>query len=178
MIRFSKIRKSIKDGLEGTDLTAYKAFRRGDVKLDIKNVKRGPSVRKIVSPFFVEGFNNFIGIKVSGRAFAALSTVGVTDNQLGLQDLPNPLPAGTAVRRLKNYSPAKLICFLPTQGATPTSPKSAITTLEYTKIAGESYTIPFGKRDVLGFRNWLEITASIEGTLLPGVRASFQTENF
>lgn len=178
MQRFSKIRKSIKDGLTGADLTAYKSFRRGDVKLDIKNVKRGPSTRKIVSPFFLEGFNNFIGIKISGRAFAALSTAGVTENQLGLQDLPSPIPAGTAVRKLKNYSPAKLICFIPTQGGTPTSPKSAITGLEYIKTPGESYTLPFGKRDAIGFRNWLEITASIEGTLTSGVRASFQTENF
>ena len=177
MARFSKIRKSIKDGLTGADLTAYKAFRRGDTKINAKNVKRGPSVRKILCPFFLQGFNNFISIKVSGRAFGALTTIGVTDNQLGLQDTPSPIPAGTAVRKVKSYSPAKIIAFVPTQGGTETTPKSTITGLEYNKIAGESFTIPFGKRDASGFRNWFEITASIEGTIAAGVRVSFQTEN-
>jgi hypothetical protein len=177
-VRFGNIRRAIKDGLTGADLTAYKSFRRGDTKLDIKNVKRGPSARKIVSPFFLEGYNNFIGIKISGRAIAAIGTVGVTDTQLGLLDVPSPIPAGTAIRKLRRYAPARLICFVPTAGGVSTTPKSQITGSEYNKIPGESYTLPFGKRDVAGFRNWLEITASIEGTVAAGVRVSFKTENF
>ncbi|MEG4133246.1 hypothetical protein QUA41_30585 [Microcoleus sp. Pol11C1] len=175
--RFSNIRKSIKDGLTGADLTAYKAFRRGDTKIDAKNVARGPSVRKVLSPFFDESFTALVSVKISGRAFAALGSTGVSQTNLGLDDIPSPLPVGTTLRKLKRYSPAKMIAFIPT-AAPPTTPKSTITTLEYKKIAGESFTLPIGKRATPGFRNWLEIMASLEAEVSPGVRISFQVENF
>lgn len=176
--RFSNIRKSIKDGLTGADLTAYKEWRRGNTKIDAKNVKRGPSVRKILSPFFREGFTDFVGTKISGRAFGAVGALSLTDTQLGLSSIPSPIPPGTVIRRLKRYSPAKMICFLPTAGGVASTPKSTITTLEYNKIPGESYTFPFGKRDVAGFRNWLEITVTLENSVIAGARTSFQVENF
>jgi hypothetical protein len=178
MPRFSKIRKSIKDGLEGVDITAYKAYRRGDTKINAKNVNRGPSVRRILSPFFREDFTDFVGTKISGRAFAAMGTVGLTEAKLGLGEIPSPIPTGTLIRKLRRFSPAKVIVFLPEAGGTPTTPKSTITTLEYKKIPGESFTFPFGKRNVPGFRDWLEIMVSLENTLTSGTRASFTTENF
>ncbi|MEG5159574.1 hypothetical protein QUB37_03875 [Microcoleus sp. AT3-A2] len=174
--RFSNIRKAIKDGLTGTDLTAYKAWRRGDTKIDAPSVPRGPSVRKALSPFFEESYTSFVTAKISGRAFAALGTTGLTDTNLGLNNVP--LTAGSTLRKLKRFSPAKAILFIPAVGATATTPKSTITTLEYKKIPGSSYTLPIGKRSVAGGRNWLEVTATLEAEVSPGVRVSFQVENF
>lgn len=176
--RFSNIRKSIKDGLTGNDLTAYKAWRRGTTKIDAANVPRGPSVRKTLSPFFEESFTALVTTKISGRAFAALGSTGLTETNLGLDNVPATLPPGTTLKKLKRFSPAKIILFVPTGGAAATTPKSTITTLEYKKIAGASYTLPIGKRSVAGSRNWLEVTAKLEAEVTPGVRTSFQVENF
>lgn len=174
--RFSNIRKAIKTGLTGTDLTAYKAWRRGDTKIDAANVTRGPSVRKALSPFFDESYTSFVTAKISGRAFTALGSTGLTDTNLGLNNIP--LATGSTLKKIKRFSPAKIILFIPTAGATPTTPKSTITTLEYKKIAGASYTLPIGKRSVAGGRNWLEAAATLEAEVNPGVRVSFQVENF
>lgn len=174
--RFSNIRKAIKDGLTGNDLAAYKLWRRGETKIDAVSVPRGPSVRKALSPFFDESYTSFVTTKISGRAFAALGTTGLTDTNLGLNNVP--LTAGSTLKKLKRFSPAKAILFVPTGGATPTTPKSTITTLEYKKIPGSSYTFPIGKRSVAGGRNWLEAIATLEAEVIPGVRVSFQVENF
>lgn len=176
--RFSNIRKAIKTGLEGVDLTAYKAWRRGDTKIDAVSVVRGPSVRKTLSPFFSETYTALVTAKISGRAFAGLGTTGLTETNLGLDNVPSPMPAGTTLRKLKRFSPAKIILFVPTTGGAATTPKSTITTLEYKKLPGSSFTLPIGKRDVAGFRNWLEVMASLEAEVTSGVRVSFQTENF
>lgn len=174
--RFSNIRKAIKDGLTGADLEAYKAWRRGDEKIDAVNVTRGPSVRRTLSPFFDESYLALVITKISGRAFAALGQTGLTETNLGLDN--GALPAGAILRKVKRFSPAKGIFFIPTGGAPATSPKSTITNLEYKKVPGSSYTLPIGKRDTPGGRNWLEAAATIEAEVSPGIRVSFQTENF
>lgn len=174
--RFSNIRKAIKTGLTGADLTAYKAWRRGETKTDATSVERGPSVRKALSPFFDESYTSFVTAKISGRAFAALGQTGLTDTNLGLNNLP--LAAGSTLKKLRRFSPAKIILFLPTAGAASTTPKSTITNLEYKRVSGASYTLPIGKRSVAGGRNWLEAAATLEAEVNPGVRVSFQVENF
>lgn len=174
--RFDNIRSAIKAGLTGADLEAWKAWRRGDTKINAKNVARGPSVRRTLSPFFDESYTAFVTCKASGRAFSALGSTGLTETNLGLDS--GALPVGASLRRVKRFSPAKIIIFAPAIGGTPTTPKSTITGLEYKKIAGESYTLPIGKRSTAGGRNWLEATATLEAEVNPGMRVSFQVENF
>lgn len=149
--RFTQLERALKlahgNPEPGSPLAHYKDFKDGKVKIDVK-VKLTAAQRQRfgfgILPFNVAPADPVLPTDRYAAPITAYSNAGRTDlglinNQLGYATID------ADTRQNDNFYPALLRVFVPTSGAEPTTPISAITKEEYTRRPGKSYSIPFGR---------------------------------
>lgn len=146
--RFSDLEKQFRESggvaAPGSKLAGYIEFKAGRSKIDV-NVRLTAAQRKRfgfgVIPFNLPVAATPVRVAAPITAYSndGRTDLGLTDADLGYANID----ANTA--QLENFYPALLRCFVPTAGATPLTPISAITKKEYRRIPGRSYSIPFGR---------------------------------
>ncbi|HEY9599016.1 MAG TPA: hypothetical protein V6D33_15230 [Cyanophyceae cyanobacterium] len=149
--RFSQLERQFRESggvaAPGSRLAGYIDFKNGTTKIDVK-VKLTAAQRKRfgfgILPFNVAPSDPVVPADRYAAPITAYSNAGRTDlglinTQLGYANID------AETRQAENFYPAVLRVFVPTSGATPTTPTSAITKKEYTRIPGKSYSIPFGR---------------------------------
>lgn len=131
--------------LKGTSaiLTHYNDYHAGTISITTTPSPPGGDVFRHVLPFGAAATGQRIIVPASHRAITnGLGAVGLTEAELGLKTLataatPEPLQDS-------GFLPAKAICFKPSN-TTAAAHTSQISTLEYKKKPGHSYSFPFGQ---------------------------------
>lgn len=149
--RFSDLERQFRESggvaAPGSRLAGYIDFKSGKTKIDI-TVKLTGEQRKRYG-FGILPFNIAVGdpVEPTDRRAAPITnysnggrlSLGLNNLQLGYVDID----ANT--RQEDNFYPALLRVFVPTQNAAALTPISAITKKEYSRIPGQSFSIPFGR---------------------------------
>ncbi|MEG4294222.1 hypothetical protein Q5692_35710 [Microcoleus sp. C2C3] len=177
--RFSDLNDAIKKGRTGDKITAYKDWRADGAAATYPAPvmpAKGGSVKKALLPFYfgATDFTNFAVVKLSGRAFGALAAVGLSEAKLNFDDIPDTIPPTASYEIVDGLSPAKAVIFLPGTGSTST--KSRVTASNYKKRNGQTYTLPFGKKDLAGKRDQKGMRAQILAGVIAGANVSFKEE--
>lgn len=179
--RFNDLNDAIKKGRTGSKITAYKDWRADGAAATYPAPvmpAKGGSVNKALLPFYFGAidFVNFAVIKLSGRAFGAMAAVGLTEAKLNFDNIPDTIPINASYEVVDGFSPAKAVIFLPGTGSTST--KSRITANNYKKRIGQTYTLPFGKKDAPGKRDQKGMRAQIMSGVIAGANVSFKEERY
>lgn len=179
--RFSNLQDALKKGRTGTKLTAYKDWRADGAPATAaapNQPAKGAVIRKALLPFYfgVTDFTNHAVIKISGRSFSGLATVGLTEAKLCLDDIPETPAAGSTYEIVDGLRPARAVIFKPGTGST--TEKSRITGVNYKKRVGSSYTLPFGKKDAIGRRDQKGMRGIIVSGVIAGCGVSFKEEEY
>jgi hypothetical protein len=177
--RFKRIKQSIKfakrigvDISADDNIVAFKSFLAGDSAYKrTTNTKPGSRHPVSLVPFCVNGYTTRYIATMSGRSYTAIGNVGLSEAKLNIDGTTD----ASAGRKQKGFKPAQAHIFVPT-GATST-PISQIIKLEYKRIAGSSYTMPFGKQNVAGQQSELDMRGYIYATAAKEKRSvSFTVE--
>lgn len=147
--RFSDLERQFRESggvaAPGSRLAGYIDFKQG--KSQIKVTQKLTSAQRKRFGFGVLPFNLAVDTTTPERYTAPITAysngiraeIGLTNTNLGYVNID-----GTTVQS-ENFYPALLRVFIPTAGATPLTPISAITKKEYTRTPGRSGSIPFGR---------------------------------
>lgn len=179
--RFKNLQDAIKKGRTGAKLTAFKDWRADGAPATTtapNQPPKGATVRKALLPFYfgATDFTNHAIVKISGRSFSGLATVGLTEAKLCLDDVPDTPAAGTTYEPVDGLKPARAVIFKPGTGST--TEKSRITGVNYKKRVGATYTLPFGKKDLAGRRDQRGMRGVILTGVLAGCSVSFKEEEY
>lgn len=179
--RFRDLQDSIKKGQQGEKLTAFKNWRAEGPAATFTAPAmpaRGAAIKKALLPFYTGSadITTFAVVKVSGRAYGGIAAVGMSDLKLALGDIDDTPADGVSYEYVDGFSPAKAVIFLPGTGSTTTL--SRITSKNYKKRNGATYTLPFGKRELSGARDQKGMRGRILGGVIAGASVSFKEESY
>ncbi len=174
--RFRKIRgmiklaKKLEINVEADDnIIAYQAYRAGTSTVYKTTPQaRGSSQPFTLLPFVTADFTSRYASKMSGRAYTDMGKLGATGATLNIEVGTEATATTTTGARIAGFNPAKAI--ITTLLETPVAKESKITLLTYKRRSGESYTFPFGKKNVHGQRNYPEMTGYLLKELGTGQR--------
>lgn len=121
----------------GTAFYKYDQFRKGLVDFNVDGQARGDDEFRALTPFGLGDGTEKLAVQVSGR----LTDTNISGNALSATELG--LTAVTNENYERDFIPAKIIVKKLGAGSPQTS---QITGVSYTKIAGDSFTFPYGRK--------------------------------
>lgn len=149
--RFSDLERQFRDSggvaEPGSRLAGYIEFKKGLRKIDVNVVLTAQQRARVgfgILPFNLAPSDpvvpaNRYAAPITNYSNGLRTTIGLTNLDLGYADID------ASTNQTNDFYPALLKVFVPTANAAPLTPISGVTGKEYTRKAGRSATVPFGR---------------------------------